>query len=201
MRSHHRRTCRRVGLLAASMAALALAACAGPRDDGLTAVNPHPEATGQPHPEFMRKVALKRRDDERWSCVPFARELSGISLRGDAWVWWDKAAHAGYARGRSPREGAVMVFSRTSRLTRGHLSVVSAVLGPREVLVDHANWGDTYATRGKQYWGVRVIDVSKANDWSAVRVWWAPGDVMGSRVYPLQGFIYNDLTVAQNTVE
>jgi len=184
------------GFAVSFLALVFLAGCAGGQGDKRPAVNPHPEIAHDPHPRYLRKVALKQRDDERWSCVPFARELSGIALRGDAWVWWDKAARAGYARGRVPREGAVMVFGRTDRLTRGHLSVVSAVLGPREILVDHANWGNTQATRGRQDWGVRVVDVSSANDWSAVRVWWAPADVLGTSTYPVDGFIYNDVTVA-----
>ena len=28
---------------------------------------------------------------ESWQCAPFARLISGISLFGDAWTWWEQA--------------------------------------------------------------------------------------------------------------
>ena len=34
-----------------------------------------------------------------------------------------------------------------------------------------------------------VVDVSAANDWSSVRVWWAPVHALGSSVYSTFGFI------------
>ena len=75
------------------------------------------------------------------SCVPYARSRSGIDLQGDAWQWWDAAANSGrYDRSRRPRTGSVLVFMRTSRNRTGHLSVVTRVVGPREIRVDHANW-------------------------------------------------------------
>jgi hypothetical protein len=60
-------------------------------------------------------------------CVPFARALSGIHLRGDAADWWWRDGGR-YARGRAPEVGSVMVFAQTSRLPRGHISVVSRVM-------------------------------------------------------------------------
>ena len=42
-------------------------------------------------------------------CVPYAREVSGIRIYGDAHTWWDQAA-GHYARGVRPRVGAVMSF-------------------------------------------------------------------------------------------
>ena len=35
-----------------------------------------------------------------------------------------------------------------------------------------------------------MIDVSSANDWSEVRVWYAPIQALGGSVWPVQGFIY-----------
>ncbi len=34
-----------------------------------------------------------------------------------------------------------------------------------------------------------MVDVSPGNDWSAVRVWWAPAHALGATVYPTYGFI------------
>ena len=117
-------------------------------------------------------------------CVPFARQLSGIEIRGDAWSWWDSAAGR-YARGGRPQPGAVMVFSATRRVPLGHLAVVTRVLGPREVLVRHANW----LNGGRIHLDTPVRDVSPGNDWSAVRVWYTPGQTLGARTYALSGFI------------
>ncbi|MGH6960663.1 MAG: CHAP domain-containing protein, partial [Dongiaceae bacterium] len=51
-------------------------------------------------------------------CVPYARQVSGIDIRGDAWTWWD-SADGQYRRGKAPKAGAVLVFHRTNRLPRG----------------------------------------------------------------------------------
>ncbi len=117
-------------------------------------------------------------------CVPFARQLSGIEIRGDAWTWWQSSAGR-YDRSARPEPGAVMVFSSTRRVPHGHLAVVTRVLGPREVLVRHANW----LNRGRIHLDTPVRDVSPGNDWSAVRVWYTPGQSLGARTYALSGFI------------
>lgn len=186
-------------VLAGTVCAGLLAGCAA--GDSRPTVSPHPDLIGQAtdYPRSLRMVALRQQeDDRRWQCVPFARELSGIDIYGDAWTWWASAAEEGYRRGNRPEPGAVMVFSRTGRLGYGHVSVVAEVLNDREILVDHANWGNSRSTRGGMDWGVRVVDVSKANDWSAVRVWWNPTNSLGRRVYSVDGFIYNErLTIAQ----
>ena len=118
-------------------------------------------------------------------CVPYARQLSGLEIRGDAWTWW-RAAEGRYQRGPTPRAGAVLVLKRTNRLKRGHLAVVTRVLGPREVLAEHANW----LNRGRIHRNVPVVDVSPANDWSLVRLWYVPGNHLGGRSYPAHGFIH-----------
>jgi hypothetical protein len=38
---------------------------------------------------------------------------------------------------------------------------------------------------------VRAVDVSDANDWSEVRVWYAPIGIWGTTHWPVDGFIYN----------
>ncbi len=116
-------------------------------------------------------------------CVPFARNASGIELRGNADTWWDKAGVA-FDRGHQPVVGAVMAFSGTRKLPMGHVAVVSNVVSDREIAVDHANW-----IRNKISLDMRVIDVSDNNDWSAVRVESTPGQL--GRVYPVDGFIFS----------
>ena len=121
------------------------------------------------------------------SCVPFARAVTGIDIRGDAWTWWDHAAGR-YARGQVPVPGAVLAFSGTRQLPLGHLSVVEAVVGPREIRVEHANWSSTPSWRGTVLTGQRIVDVSPSNDWTSVRVQNHLGSLGGA--YAAHGFIY-----------
>ena len=65
----------------------------------------------------------------------------------------------------------------------GHVAVVSEVVSPREIKVDHANW-----KRNKISLAMTVKDVSPRNDWSDVRLESQAGS-FGS-VYPINGFIY-----------
>jgi hypothetical protein len=71
-------------------------------------------------------------------CVPYARFMSGIGLRGDAWTWWDQAAGI-YARGNHPEPGAILSFPGIDRMPLGHLAVVRQVLSGRKILIEHAN--------------------------------------------------------------
>lgn len=124
-------------------------------------------------------------------CVPFTRETTGLAIRGDAWTWWH-AAEGRYRRGGEPALGSVLVWTRTARLRRGHLAVVTALVDDRTVLVDHANW----LNRGRIHRNTPVVDVSPRNDWSAVRVWYVPGNALGARSYATRGFIYPKNVVA-----
>jgi len=121
-------------------------------------------------------------------CVPYARMVSGVNLRGDAWTWWGQA-DGRYGRGKKPRAGAVLVFTKTSRLPLGHVSVVTKVVNAREILVTHANWSSRGTGRGQVTSNVRVIDISPGNDWSELRVWNDDLDDFGL-AYPALGFIY-----------
>ena len=116
-------------------------------------------------------------------CAPYAREATGIALRGDAAGWWDQAAGR-YARGRQPVPGGVLVFRRSDRLAAGHVAVVTRVVSARQIAVTQANWVRRRITRDDP-----VIDVSPGGDWSQVRVWWAPSGAMGAGVHPTHGFI------------
>lgn len=124
-------------------------------------------------------------------CVPYARQVSGIDLQGDAWKWWNAAAGR-YDRGRTPQTDAVMVFSRQGSMRYGHVSVVSKVVNSRMILVDHANWAPVRSSgRGAITKMVPVIDVSPKNDWTRVRVWYEPSSTFGSKIYRADGFVYN----------
>lgn len=124
-------------------------------------------------------------------CVPYARERSGVQIYGDARTWWDQAAGR-YKRGNQPRPGAVMTFRPSGSMVLGHVAAVSRVLDNRTVLLDHANWSPIDGRRGQIERGVKAIDVSPANDWSEVRVWYAPLQDLGTTAWPVAGFIYNE---------
>jgi surface antigen len=121
-------------------------------------------------------------------CVPYARFLSGIGIRGDAWTWWEQAAGM-YARGNRPEPGAVLSFPGTERMPLGHVAVVTQVLGARKILIDHANWPNAVVEHGAISHAIQVDDVSPSNDWTEVRVQFGEGGPMGS-IYPVNGFIY-----------
>ena len=117
------------------------------------------------------------------TCAPFARELSGIALYGDAATWWDGAAGR-YGRGSKPVVGSVLVFRRSGRLASGHVAVVSRILTPRQVQVIQANWVPNALDHDQL-----VVDVSERNDWTEVRVWYPPTNQLGSSAYPTYGFV------------
>jgi hypothetical protein len=79
------------------------------------------------------------------------------------------------------------VFQRSDRLPSGHVAVVSRVLCSRQIPVTHANWVHHRISEDQP-----VIDISAANDWPMVRVWWPPTGEMGLSEYPAYGFIRSD---------
>jgi surface antigen len=117
-------------------------------------------------------------------CVPFARQVSGIEIHGNAKTWWAQAAGK-YDRAGTPLVGSVMSFKAIRSMPYGHVAMVSRLVSDREVLLTHANW----SRRGGIERDVRAVDVSAAGDWSAVRVWFAGSGGLGTTVYPLNGFI------------
>lgn len=123
-------------------------------------------------------------------CAPFAREISGVDIFGNAKTWWYQA-EGRYARGAEPKLGAVMTFKPTRSMPMGHVAMVSKIVSDREVLIDHANWSTINGRRGHIERGARVVDVSARGDWSEVRVWYAPLKGLGTSLYPLYGFIYS----------
>jgi surface antigen len=122
-------------------------------------------------------------------CVPFARAVSGIQIWGDAWTWWSQAEDK-YQRGDTPEVGAVVAFAKSRPLPLGHVAVVSRVIEPRVVMVTHANWSRFDGKRGMVEQDVTLHDISRAGDWSQVKVWYRDTRGLGSTVYPVNGFIY-----------
>jgi surface antigen len=118
-------------------------------------------------------------------CVPYARSHSGIELKGNASLWWNEAAGL-YQRGNRPEPGSVLSFASNKQMRLGHVAVVARVINPREIEIDHANWG----IRGAVSKDVPVVDVSENNDWTAVRVGMSHPGEFGD-IYPTHGFIYD----------
>ena len=147
--------------------------------------------SGSGHASSMHARAAGHRRYARGggiSCVPFARADLGIAVAGNAWQWWDNAAGV-YARGAVPESGSVLTFRANGRMRLGHVAVVDRVINPREIEIEHANWWGPGAHGGVAR-NIPVVDVSEANDWSAVRVGLGQSGEFGS-VYPTYGFIYD----------
>jgi surface antigen len=124
-----------------------------------------------------------------WECVPIARALSGIEIRGNANTWWSQA-EGRYDRGNAPKRGAVLTFKPRGSMQMGHVAAVSKIVDDRTILVTHSNWSPINGRRGQIERDVKVIDVSEDGDWSSVRVWFAPTQELGTTAYPVYGFIY-----------
>ena len=155
------------------------------------------QAMALPAPRYLSETPARIVTPRtRLQCVPYARQISKVSIRGDAWTWWP-SAKGRYGRGSKPKVGSVLVLKRTWRLRYGHIAVVTRILSPREIIVDHANW----LNRGRLHLGTPVRDVSANNDWSAVRVWYSPGKKYGVRTYSPHGFIYPSPPMAANSAQ
>ncbi len=170
---------------------LSIAAPAMADDQSPTAVSSTGVSALSSVPDSIRKSwsNLPQTLSRSWQCVTFARHFSGIQIFGDAWTWWNGAAGK-YARGNAPEHNSVLVFRKTGRMTRGHVAVVSNVLTDRVVQLTHANWSPINGRRGQVEEDVTAIDVSAANDWSEVKVWFGPTQDLGGSVYPTYGFVY-----------
>ncbi len=166
-----------IGKLAVvALLALALEGCASSEDVMDYGATPMPREHGQ---------SMVQEDGHKpLQCVPYARDHSSVKIHGDAYTWWDQAAGK-YQRGAEPVPGSVMVLNNYAGPARGHVAVVRALVGPREIRVDHANWQDD----GSICVNDPVEDVSSENDWSLVRVYNLKAGAWGGKVYPVQGFI------------
>jgi hypothetical protein len=154
-------------------------------DTGSAAATPVPADSG----EEIGKTADVAEPSVEWPlkrlyCVEYARLRSGLAIFGDAKLWWSHAKNL-YDRFADPAVDAVMVFSGSKRIRRGHVAVVTSIVGPREIIVDHANWQN----HGEIDHNMPVLDVSAGNDWSKVRVWDVNSSRWGARIYKISGFI------------
>jgi surface antigen len=129
-------------------------------------------------------VARASHDSHGGNCVAYARSVTGIELDGNAAAWWPHAAGR-YERGQEPRLGSILVFRPYAGMRVGHVAVVSKVVGPREILLDQANW-----VRGRVSKAMLAVDASPNNDWTRVKVSNSRDGVRGSRENPTFGFIY-----------
>lgn len=164
-----------------------LGACSQPSDDRMSFLaSPEMKSSQGIDPSLKSKaiaeVKAKQAKGQRVWCVPFARTLSGVNLRGNAGTWW-KSAEGAYQRSKAPVPGAVMAFASTRKNPMGHVAVVNEIQSERRILIDHANW-----SRNKLSLGMAVVDVSPKNDWSQVRLESNANGAMGS-TYPIHGFI------------
>ena len=128
---------------------------------------------------------------KRLYCVEYARLRSGLAIFGDARLWWNRAKNL-YDEFKAPAVDAVMVFSGSKRIAKGHVAVVTQILNSREIVVDHANWQN----HGEIDRNFPVLDVSESNDWSKVRVWDVNSGKFGAHVYRISGFIAGSLAPA-----
>ncbi|BDG72498.1 CHAP domain-containing protein [Roseomonas fluvialis] len=124
------------------------------------------------------------------SCVPYARQATGMDISGNGRDWWYNAAGL-YARSNRPEVGSVMAFPGSGGMRSGHVAVVERVVSSREVHIHHANWGGPGIRRGSIMRGVSVIDASPNNDWTQVRVQVGHSAENYGRTYPVYGFIHN----------
>lgn len=155
-----------------------------------------PRAFERPADEAYEPTARVTNHRARLQCVPFARQESGIELRGDAHTWWEQAGER-YIRSDAPQEKSVLVLRGYADPNRGHVAVVREIVSPRLLIVDHANW----LNAGEITRDVPVRDVSEAGDWSQVQVWNVPGRHWGGRKYNVQGFILGQRAKRQDAAQ
>ena len=198
---HILRLMTRVGWISASkvaasgLFALFASACASTRPAPIAYANVRPPAPAAATPSTIPPPLLPSAPDSATpfiltdqppsECVPYARNISGVQIWGDAVTWWAQA-DGKYVRSGRPAEGSVLVLRGWNDERRGHVSVVKEIINERMIRVDHANW----MRGGEVSINVPVADVSPDNDWSQVRVWHVPGGYWGGRTYQVQGFIH-----------
>jgi len=152
----------------------------------VSACSPTSDYDDQVYDDFDPSMSRSWDSNKHEECVPFARRRSGIQIRGNAHTWWNKCDPN--QRSVRPKEGAVMVLSKTRRLRYGHLAVVKDLVSRREINVTHTNWGSNRKKRLVVYESMRVKDVSPNNDWSSAVFWNKYTNAYGSP-YKVSGFI------------
>lgn len=153
-----------------------------------TAARPHFRPMANLPKPLLAEIVVPRKPLQ---CVPYARQLSNIQIRGNAWTWWGQA-EGRYPRSGRPVVGAVMVLKRKNANSLGHVAYVEEIIDNRTMVVSHANW----LNKGRLHNHAPVIDVSEANDWSAVRFWNTEGGHFGGNTYHPYGFVHQNQTFA-----
>lgn len=151
-------------------------------------------ATGRPPASLLASNDINPRTvliSHRLQCVPFARERSGVAIRGNANTWWAQAA-GDFIRVKAPTIGSVMVM----QTRRGHVAVVTKIIDSRHIVVDHSNW----LSNGQIYLDQPVMDVSANNDWTKVVVWHPNLSQFGKRALGVSGFIVDAPARGNQTV-
>ncbi|MFN6954032.1 MAG: CHAP domain-containing protein [Acetobacteraceae bacterium] len=176
----------------AAVAAPAARAATAPRQTAPAATprQATPATPRQATPAVVTPRAAAAAPRARLTCVPYARMVTGIDIRGNARDWWRNAAGI-YDRTQTPEIGAVLSFRASGGMRMGHVAVVEQVLGARHILIHHANWEGPGIAKGTVTRGISVIDVSENNDWTAVRVQTGLTRGVYGRIYPTDGFIHN----------
>jgi len=173
-----------------SPASTALARVTAALDVSVRQIN----ATGRPPASLLASADVNPRTvliSRRLQCVPFARERSGVAIRGNANTWWKQAA-GDFLRVKAPTIGSVMVM----QTRRGHVGVVTKIIDARHIVIDHSNW----LSNGQIYLDQPVMDVSANNDWSKVVVWHPNLSQFGKRALGVSGFIVDAPARGNQTV-
>lgn len=152
-------------------------------------------ATRAKHHSRTPATATREAANPGLNCVQFVKAVSDVELTGDAWMWWHRAEGV-YDRGSEPRKDAILVFKQSGKMSRGHVAQVTDILDPRNIRIDHSNWAPRGGLKGRVDRDVVVQDISVANDWSLVRVWYDKVEQFG-RPYPTYGFVYSPATPVQ----
>jgi len=175
--------------IALTLVLFVVTACSSPKPAPLPTQKPNKKvATVEKKKDFTPSKEFYMGSSHK-QCVPYAREISGINIRGNAHTWWSQAQGKYECSKDTPKVGAVLVLSKTKRNRYGHVAVVSGIIDARTIEVDHTNWGGSIKQRKIRYKRMPAIDVSANNDWSKIRFWNYPSSSFG-RVYPASGFIY-----------
>ncbi len=118
-------------------------------------------------------------------CVDYCKDngWSSFDKAGNAKDWFPAAEGKGYATGKIPKKGAVLVLDSWSTNSFGHVAIVQDIVSSSEIIVNHANWSPSGSMDKTIYTGVSVRDVSSTGNWSRVSFY-------GSGNFPVLGFIY-----------
>src|SRR5262249_31659497 len=114
-------------------------------------------------PDLLAALPVVEKPLKRLYCVQYARLRSGLEIFGDAKQWWGRAKNL-YSEFAQPAVDAVMVFSGSRRIRKGHVAVVAEIVSPREIAGDSANG----RTGGETDRNMPIVGVSAKNAWSRV---------------------------------